>query len=108
MLKLNTTRTFSSAVTVHFVSEEGRAEKGDMKAVFKVMPTDQLQDEGNSDKRLLDLVLVSVSNIELADEEGNTLEGAALVDACKNDPSISSALVATYSEKLTKKNQKRI
>ena len=107
MLKLNTTRTFPTPVTVHFQDESGKSQKGTFNATFKVMPVDQVTDESNSDKRLLDLVLVDVSQIELVDEQGNTLEGDALLEACKNDPAISAAMMATYNEQLAKKNLKR-
>lgn len=106
MLKLNTTRTFTSAVTVHFVTEAGREESGKMKAEFKIIPTDQFQNGENDDKTLLDLVLVSVSNIELTDDKGDLLEGEALIEACKTDPSISTALVSTFTDKIVKKNRK--
>lgn len=106
MLKLNSTRTFPSPVTVHFVDEKGKSSSGTFNAVFKVVPTDQLTDENNSEKRLLDVVLVEVSNIELTDEQGEALTGDALLEACKSDPSISSALTSTYGKQLTKKNLK--
>ncbi|MGH1461001.1 MAG: hypothetical protein ACRBB6_03085 [Neptuniibacter sp.] len=107
MLKLNTERSFKAPVTVRFMDEDGTSQKGTFNAKFKVVSTDTLQEEENADKRLLDLVLLEVNNIELADASGNPLEGEALLEACKSDPSISTALVATYGEQTAKKNLKR-
>jgi hypothetical protein len=107
MLKLNTSRSFPAPVTVHFRDEDGKDQKGQFNAVFKVIPADQLQSDANHEKRLLDLVLVSVSHIELADENGESLQGNELLEACKNDPAISTALMSTYSENVAKKNLKR-
>lgn len=107
MLKLNTTRSFPAPVTVHFRDEEGKDQKGQFNAVFKIIPSDQLQSEENHEKRLLDLVLTSVSNIELADEDGQALQAGELLEACKNDPAISTALISAYSENVAKKNLKR-
>lgn len=107
MLKLNVNRTFPAPVTVHLVGEDGQPDKGQFNAVFKVLSSDQATDEANSDKRLLDLVLVSVSDIELSDAEDKVLEGAALLEAVKADPALSTALIATYNESLTKKNLRR-
>ena len=107
MLKLNTTRSFPAPVTVHFRDEDGKDQKGQFNAVFKVISADQLQSEANHEKRLLDLVLVEVSEIELTDVSGDVLHGTELLDACKNDPSIATALMATYNENVAKKNLKR-
>lgn len=107
MLKLNINRTFPAAVTVHLIDEEGKSQKGEFKAVFKVLSSDQATDEANSDKRLLDLVLVSVSDIELTGADDKELEGEALLKAVKADPALSTALIATYNESLTKKNLRR-
>lgn len=107
MLKLNTTRSFPAPVTVHFRDEDGKDQKGQMAAVFKVVSADELQSEANHEKRLLDLVLTEVSEIELIDENGDALQGNELLDACKNDPAISTALMSTYSENVAKKNLKR-
>ena len=107
MLKLNTTRTFPAPVTVHFLDEAGKSQKGTFNATFKVLPSDEITDNSNADKRLLDLVLVEVKDIELADQNGVALEGDALLEACKNDPAISAAMMSTYSDQLAKKNLKR-
>ena len=108
-LKLNTNRTFTSPCTVHFQDETGKPASGSFGATYKVVPMDSLKDEHNSDKTLLDLVLVSVneSELELQDENGNRLTGDDLIRAVKNDPAISMALVSTYNEQITKKNLKR-
>lgn len=107
MLKLNVNRTFPAAVTVHLIDEEGQSQKGEFNAVFKVLSSEQAADEANSDKRLLDLVLVSVSDIELTGADGKVLEGEVLLNAVKGDPALSTALIATYNESLTKKNLRR-
>lgn len=106
MLKLNTQRTFKTDVTVHGVDESGKSVKGTMAATFKVVSTDQLRAEENADKRLLDLVLKDVHDIELTGPEGNVLQGEALLEACKNDPAIGNALVNAYGHATTKKNLK--
>ncbi|WP_417594975.1 hypothetical protein [Oceanospirillum sp.] len=108
-LKLNTNRTFNAPCTVYFQDENGKPASGSFGATYKVVPMDSLKDEHNSDKTLLDLVLVSVneSELELQDENGNRLTGDDLIRAVKNDPAISMALVSTYNEQITKKNLKR-
>jgi hypothetical protein len=107
MLKLNTTRSYPFPVTVHYYDENGRAQQGKFNAQFKVVPADQLQDDENADKRLLDIVLLGVDKLELVDVDNNVLEGDALLDACKNDPSISTALVNAYHASIAKKNRAR-
>lgn len=109
MLTLNTTRTFPTPVTVYFIDEDGKSQKGTFTARFKVLPTDELTDESNSDKRLLDLVLDSVDedSLNLKSPTGERLTGDSLLNAAKADPAISSAMMSTYNEKIAKKNLKR-
>lgn len=106
MLKLNTERTFKAPTTVHYMDDEGVSQSGEFSARFKVVPQETLQAEENAEKRLLDLVLVDVADIELTDPNGQVLQDDALLEACKSDPSISNALVAAYSENTAKKNLK--
>lgn len=107
MLKLNTHRTFPAPVTVHLRDDEGNESQGQFTAIFKILPTDKALDKEFSDKRLVDLVVVGVRDIELTGPEGEPLEGEALLEACRNDPAISAALVATYQEEVGKKNLRR-
>lgn len=104
MLKLNTTRTFKTPVPVQFKDESGADQIAKMGATFKVMPNDALTDEENADRRLLDLVLVDVHDVELADESGQLLQGDDLLNACRADPVISAALITAYSAQTVKKN----
>lgn len=106
-LKMNAARKFSTPVTVHFHDDEGNPAQGSFGATFKVVPFDKLKEE--TDSTLLDLVLVSVneSDLELSAEDGQRLTGENLIHFVKNDPSISTALAATYNEAITKKNLKR-
>lgn len=104
MLKLNKSRTFDSPVTVKFTDENGKPASGKMSATFKIVGADTLEAEENAKKRLLDLVLVDVGDIELADDAGAALSGSDLIDACKADPCIAPALIRTYNENTGKKN----
>lgn len=108
-LKLNTHRTFTAPCTVHFQDDNGKPASGSFGATFKVTALDALRDDANTDKSLLDLVLVGVNEeeLELQDESGQRLTGEALLKAVKVDPAISMALVSTYNEQITKKNLKR-
>lgn len=108
-LRINTARTFDTPVTVHFHDDSGQPAKGTFGATFKVQSFEQMKAEENSDKTLLDLVLVSIKEdeLELVDEVGQVLKGEALLKACKTDPSISAALITAYNEAITKKNLKR-
>lgn len=108
-LKLNTHRTFNAPCTVHFQDDNGKPASGSFGATFKVAALDALRDDANTDKSLLDLVLVGVNEdeLDLADENGQRLTGDALLKAVKVDPAISMALVSTYNEQITKKNLKR-
>ncbi len=103
MLKLNTTRTFPKDVTVPYFDEDGKKQKGKFTAIYKVVPTDELESEENKDKRLLDVVLHGVENLQLTDEDGRVLEGEELLRAAKLDPEIGGAMVITYREVVGKK-----
>jgi hypothetical protein len=107
MLKLNTSRSYPYPVTVHFFDEQGKPQQGTFKAQFKVVAADRLRDEENADKRLLDLVLSGVEELELNDADGQRLTGEALLEAVKNDPCLSLATVNAYNESIVKKNRAR-
>jgi len=102
MLKLNTNRTFTVPVPVAYVDEQGKDQNGAFGATFRILSQDEAAD--HPDKRLLDLVLVAVDDIELTDADGR-LTGSALLAACKADPTLSTALVSRYWECAVKKPQ---
>lgn len=105
MFVLNTHRTYKQPVTVTTYDENGREQTGKFTATFKVLPHDQARESG--DARLLDLVLMDVEDVQVADESGQPLTGDALLDALKNDPAASSALIASYNDSIVKKNRSR-
>lgn len=107
MFKLNTSRTYKYPVTVNVFDGE-KEEAGKFTAVFKVLRNGQMQDPENADKRILDLVLVDVEGVEVAGADGQPLQGAELLDALKDDPSASMALISAYNESVAKKNRSRI
>lgn len=106
-LKMNTARTFDATVIVYHHDESGQSTKGTFGAKFKVVPFDKAKEEAEAS--LIDLILVSVKedDLELTNEDGQRLVGDDLMHFIKNDPSISTAVMATYNESLTKKNLKR-
>ncbi len=106
MFKLNTQRSYQYPVSVVIFDGE-KEQTGKFTATFKVLPNSQIRDPENADKKLLDLVLVGVDGIEVAGEDGRPLQGDALLQALKDDPAVSVALVAAYQESITKKNRPR-
>lgn len=110
MLKLNTHRTFSQAVTVAFIGDDGSSQKGEFGATFKIMPTKELLDDKNFEKRMLDLVLVSVeeTDLDIRDADDHKLSGDELIEALKSDPTVANALIEAYNAGVTKKGKKRI
>lgn len=110
MLKLNTHRTFEQNVAVEYADEQGKTQKGEFGATFKIMPTTQLLDDKNGDKRMLDLVLVGVNeaDLEILDEDDNKLVGEGLIEALKADPTTANALMDAYNAGISKKGRKRI
>jgi hypothetical protein len=106
MFKLNRERCYQYPVSVTVFDGE-KEQTGKFTATFKVLPNSKLRDPGNADKTLLDLVLVNVEGVEVAGEDGKPLQGEALVQTLKDDPSVSVALVAAYQESITKKNRPR-
>lgn len=106
MFKLNKSRCYQYPVSVTIFDGE-KEHTGKFTATFKVLPNSALRDPENSDKTLLDLVLVGVEGVEVPGDDGNPLQGEALVQALKDDPSASTAMVAAYQESVTKKNRPR-
>lgn len=107
MFKLNTQRTYKYPVSVT-IFDRDQEQTGTFTAVYKVVPNSVLKDPENADKRLLDLVLVGVEGVEVDGEDGKPLQGDALLQALKDDPATSVALVNAYQESITKKNRPRI
>ncbi|WIX34963.1 hypothetical protein QO259_10095 [Salinicola sp. JS01] len=106
MFKLNTQRTYRQPVNLTVYDERGKEQTGSFTAAFKVMPHDQLLEQPDG-VTLLDAVLVDVSDIEIGGEDGQPLAGDMLLDAVKNDPALSTALVGAYHESIAKKNRPR-
>ncbi|OPX57072.1 hypothetical protein SAMN02745127_02067 [Oceanospirillum multiglobuliferum] len=109
-LRLNTHRTFPAQVIVDFLDDAGKVQKGTFGAVFKVMPTTELMDESNSEKRMLDLVLVSINDdeLELVGADSEVLKAGKLLEAAKADPTLANAMLEAYNQGLAKKACKRI
>ena|SRR5690554_1298293 len=106
MFKLNTERTYKYPVTVTVYNGD-KEQSGTFRAEYRVVPTTELTNSSNRDKRLLDLVLVNVEDIEVTGKDGKVLQGDELLDAMKADPATSLALVNAYQESITKKNRPR-
>ena len=106
MFKLNKSRCYQYPVSVTIFDGE-KEHTGKFTATFKVLPNSALRDPENTDKTLLDLVLVGVEGVEVPGEDGKPLQGDALVQALKDDPSVSVAMVSAYQESITKKNRPR-
>lgn len=106
MFKINTQRCYQYPVSVTIFDGEKEV-TGKFTATFKVQPNSALRNPDNTDKTLLDLVLVNVEGVEVPGEDGKPLQGEALVNALKDDPSVNMAIVAAYQESITKKNRPR-
>ncbi|MAD44328.1 MAG: hypothetical protein CMH98_04925 [Oceanospirillaceae bacterium] len=104
---LNTQRTFKQPVPIVVHDEDGNEVKGGFSAVFKILPNDELKAvmAENDDTRLIDLVLVEVSGIEVPGKDGQMLTGDELLNAVKNDPAANVAMIAAYQGAIAKKNQ---
>ncbi|OWV30191.1 hypothetical protein [Halomonas campaniensis] len=107
MFTVNVSRTYKYPVPLTIYDEEGKEISGKFKAVFKVVPEDELRNSG-ADVALLDQVLVGVEEIRLTDKDGKALEGDELLHAAKNDSAICAALQSAYQTSIRKKNQPRI
>lgn len=107
MLKLNPNRTYRYPVTVTLYDEQGKEQPGRFTATFRVLPHSQMERPDLADQKLLDLVLVSVEDVEVPGPDGHPLAGDALMGALKDDPSVSTALVNAYQESVVKKNLAR-
>ncbi|MEW8494237.1 MAG: hypothetical protein AB2604_10565 [Candidatus Thiodiazotropha taylori] len=108
MLKLNINRTFTVPVKVPYVGEDGESHEGEFTAKFKILPEAEAKKSENVGKRLLELVVVEVSDLELVDKDENAITGEALRAAAIGDPTLSSAMVQTYWENAAKKHQAKI
>ncbi|WP_110678836.1 hypothetical protein [Salinicola sp. RZ23] len=106
MFTLNPKRTYQQPVVVTLYDEQGKEQSGRFTATFKVLPHDEAQHLPEETK-LLDAVLVGVSDIEVPGEHGEPLAGEALLEAVKNDPAASVALISAYHDSITKKNRPR-
>lgn len=106
MFKLNTMRTYMYPVSVT-IYDGDKEVSGTFRAKFKVLPTTEIADSANRDKRLLDLVLVDVEDVEVDGKDGQALTGDELLEALKADPAASTALINAYQESITKKNRPR-
>lgn len=98
--KRKKTNTFPKTVSVMFPDDS----TGDIKAEFKYVTQDQLEDLiDRGDVGLLREVLVSVGEIEI---EGSTekLTGQAAIDEVVTDPCAVSALTADYIEVMKSRN----
>lgn len=98
MFKLNIDRTFPSTVTVNFVDENGQDQTGSFTAIYKVMPRQK-----DLPENLLEQVLVKLEGLELTNAEGQVLTGKDQLEAAIADPSVSMALLTSYTEAITKK-----
>lgn len=105
MLKLNVERSFPCQVPVEFLDEKGGTVKGEFCAKFRIMS--QAEVRGDDEARLLDKVLLGVSDIELCGTDGKPLTGEALLSAVKDDPTLGSACVQTYLDVALKKPTRR-
>ncbi len=102
MFKASTTRIFPYPVTVYTRDAEGKEVSGTFTAKFRILPSSQ-----KPDQKLLERVLVGVSDLELSDEAGTALSESETLKAAKQDPEISLALVTAYNEAIGKKNLSR-
>lgn len=103
MLKLQTNRTFTVPVPVTFTDEGGQFQDAQFKATYRMMSDKQAEDPENQGKRLLEMVLLSVDEIELSDDQGNVLQGDDLRTACLFDHTLATALTNAYWAHAAKK-----
>lgn len=107
-VKLNITRSFWVPINLRWRGDDDKWHTGQFRARFRVIPATDAQKEEYAEKRLLDVVLLEVADIELEDESGAALVGEALFAAAKDDPTISTTLVDAYWDSVAKKpTQKR-
>ncbi|MCU7885779.1 MAG: hypothetical protein KZQ82_16425 [Candidatus Thiodiazotropha sp. (ex Lucinoma annulata)] len=105
MLKLNINRTFNVPVPVVFVDEKGDEQTGEIRATYRILPETEAKNPENTGKRLLELVVQDVQELDLVDQDGQSLQGQELKKAALADPTLSSALVTSYWENAIKKPQ---
>ncbi|MEW8624112.1 MAG: hypothetical protein AB2559_21260 [Candidatus Thiodiazotropha endolucinida] len=106
MLKLNTNRTFTVAVPVTYVDEDGKEQTGEFTATYRILSSIEAEHPDNTGKRLLEMVVVKIhDDLELFDKESQKLEGEDLKAAAIADPTLAGAMVAAYSDNAVKKPQ---
>lgn len=106
MFQLNTNRTYQHPVSLTIYDEAGKEKTGTFQATFRVVPNNEMRAMGD-DVSLLDAVLVKVSDIEVPGPDGEPLAGDALLEAVKEDPAASLALINAYQQSIAKKNRPR-
>lgn len=111
MFKLSTNDTFKRNVTVYVPTDDGET-KGTFKARFKRLPQSRIDEvleimvDGDSDRGLLDEILVGVEGI--ADANGNSLpDDDSTLDLVKDDACARAALVTAYFKAIQGKNQRK-
>lgn len=105
MLKRNIERQFTIPVVIDCLDEDGSTSRGEFNATFRMMS--QAEVRRDDEARLLDKVLIRVSDLELTGIDGKPLSGQALLEAVKDDPELGSALVQTYLDNVVKKPTRR-
>lgn len=105
MLKRNIERRFTIPIQIDCLEEDGRTTRGEFRASFRMMS--QAEIRGDEEARLLDKVLLDVSDLELCGTDGKPLSGKDLLQAVKDDPELGSALVNAYLENVVKKPTRR-
>lgn len=105
MFKLNVNRSYKYPVEVTIYDEHGKEQTGTFTATFKVLGNGVMRDPSHRGVLLLDLVLTGAEGVEVLGEDGQPLQGDALLKALKDDPAASAALVAAYQESIAKKNR---
>lgn len=111
MFKLSSNTTFKRQVTVVTPTDTGDT-KGTFTAQFRRLPQSRVDEvltnavEGDTDRGLLDEILVSVEGI--ADAEGNELPSSEeTLKAVMDDACARVALVASYFDAIQKKNARK-
>ena len=100
-LKINVHRTFREPVTVQ-LDDDGKTVKGTFHAVFRILPTDEM--DALRDLPALEPVLVRVEGLTLLDDDGNELTGDAHTQAARLDPVLALAMQRVYREAIRKKS----
>lgn len=111
-MKILAVESFEKTVTVQFPTDGDAHREGRFKARFKYLPREQVEDmmdEGWYTSKVLDTVLVSVSDIQ--DEDGKDMSADEALEAVKENTFTSTALVSAYYDAIfggaRAKNSKR-